>query len=92
VSKAGALVELEKNRSRSHCCGSGGGYAWMDDKPEKRINHERFEQMQGCGAKTAAVSCPFCMQMFADASSALDPDQRLEVKDIAELVAESIEG
>jgi hypothetical protein len=32
------------------------------------------------------------MQMFADASSALDPDQRLEVKDIAELVAESIEG
>jgi Fe-S oxidoreductase/nitrate reductase gamma subunit len=91
VSKDGALVELEKNRSRSHCCGSGGGYAWMDDKPEKRINHERFEQLQGCGAKTAAVSCPFCMQMFADASSALDPDHGLEVKDIAELVAESIE-
>ena len=63
----------------------------MDDKPEHRINHERFSQVQGCGAKTAAVSCPFCMQMFEDASSALDPDGEVRVADIAELVAESIE-
>ena len=63
----------------------------MDDKPEKRINHERFEQLKESGAKTAAVSCPFCMQMFADASSALDPDQSLDVKDIAELVAQGLE-
>jgi Fe-S oxidoreductase len=63
----------------------------MDDKPEKRINQERFEQVQGCGATTAAVSCPFCMQMFADASSALDPDGSVRVADIAELVAESLE-
>jgi len=91
VSSDGTLIELEKSRSRSHCCGSGGGYAWMDDKPEKRINHERFEQIQGCGAKTAALSCPFCMQMFADAGSALDPDGSVRVADIAELVAESLE-
>ena len=91
VSEEGAFVELEKNRSKSHCCGSGGGYAWMDDKPEKRINQERFEQIQGCGAKTAALSCPFCMQMFSDASSALDPDGEVRVADIAELVAESLE-
>jgi Fe-S oxidoreductase len=91
VSEEGAFVELEKSRSKSHCCGSGGGYAWMDDKPEKRINQERFEQIQGCGAKTAALSCPFCMQMFSDASSALDPDGEVRVADIAELVAESLE-
>ncbi|MDE0884426.1 MAG: heterodisulfide reductase-related iron-sulfur binding cluster [Myxococcota bacterium] len=91
VSKPGALVEMEKNRSKSHCCGSGGGYAWMDDKPEKRINQDRFEQIQGCGAKTAALSCPFCMQMFSDASSALDPEGEVRVADIAELVAESLD-
>ncbi|MDG2335592.1 MAG: heterodisulfide reductase-related iron-sulfur binding cluster [Myxococcota bacterium] len=91
VSEPGALVEMEKNRSQSHCCGSGGGYAWMDDKPEKRINQDRFEQIQGCGAKTAALSCPFCMQMFSDASSALDPEGEVRVADIAELVAESLE-
>ncbi|MCS5635666.1 MAG: heterodisulfide reductase-related iron-sulfur binding cluster [Myxococcota bacterium] len=91
VSQPGALVEMEKNRSKSHCCGSGGGYAWMDDSPEKRINHERFEQIQGCGAKTAALSCPFCMQMFSDAAGALDPAGEVRVADIAELVAESLE-
>ena len=91
VSQPGALIEMEKSRSKSHCCGSGGGYAWMDDKLDKRINLERFEQVQGCGAKTAALSCPFCMQMFADASGALDPDGEMRVADIAELVAESLD-
>ena len=84
-------MELEKNLSKSHCCGSGGGYAWMDDNPSKRINHERFEQIQGCGAKTAALSCPFCMQMFSDASGALDPEGEVRVADIAELVAEALD-
>ena len=51
----------------------------MDDHPEKRVNHTRFEQIQGCGAKTAALSCPFCMQMFADAGSALDPEGEVRV-------------
>jgi Fe-S oxidoreductase len=91
VVRPGAFVELEKNRSRSHCCGSGGGYAFMDDKPEKRINHARFEQIKGCGAKTTALSCPFCMQMFEDAVGALDPDGDTEVADIAELVARALD-
>jgi Fe-S oxidoreductase/nitrate reductase gamma subunit len=92
VAEPGAFVELEKNRSSSACCGSGGGYAWMDDKPEKRINHTRMEQVKGCGAKTAALSCPFCMQMFDDANAALNPDgDGVRVADIAELVAESLE-
>jgi len=91
VTSKSQVVELEGNHSSSHCCGSGGGYAWMDDKPEKRINHRRYEQIQGCGAKTAALSCPFCMQMFDDAAGALDPDRDVRLADIAELVAESLE-
>ncbi len=92
LTKVGGFVELDRSRSRSDCCGSGGGYAWMDDKPEKRINHTRFEQVKGCGAKTAALSCPFCMQMFDDAIGALDPDQSVRAVDIAELVAEALEN
>ena len=92
LARPGAFRELENNRSRSNCCGSGGGYAWMDDKAPKRINHTRFEQVQGCGAGTAAVSCPFCMQMFDDAGAALDPQHRVRTADIAELVAEALEG
>jgi Fe-S oxidoreductase len=91
VTEPGGYIELEKSRSRSDCCGAGGGYAWMDDAPEKRINHSRFEQVKGCGAKTTAVSCPFCMQMFDDAGGALDPDQKMRTADIAELVAEALD-
>ena len=88
----GDFTELRRSRSRSLCCGAGGGYAWMDDDPKKRINHERLEDVKACGAKTAAVSCPFCMQMFEDALKALDPEKNIRAADIAELVAEAIEG
>jgi Fe-S oxidoreductase/nitrate reductase gamma subunit len=89
VSKSG-IQEMPRNRSRSLCCGAGGGYAWMDDKLESRINHLRFEEWKSCGAKTAAVSCPFCMQMFEDAIRVKDPGRTVRAADIAELVAEAL--
>ncbi len=82
---------MERNRSSSLCCGSGGGYAWMDDAPPNRINRLRPEDVRSCGASTAAVSCPFCMQMFDEAVSAKDPEGSIRVADIAELVAEALE-
>jgi Fe-S oxidoreductase/nitrate reductase gamma subunit len=91
VSKNG-IQEMARNRSESLCCGAGGGYAWMDDKLERRINHMRLEEVKGCGAKTAAVSCPFCLQMFEDAISVKDPQRTVRAADIAELVAEALES
>jgi Fe-S oxidoreductase/nitrate reductase gamma subunit len=87
----GGVSELARSRSRALCCGSGGGYAWMDDDPKQRINHSRIEDVKACGADTAAVSCPFCMQMFEDALSSLDPEKKIRAADIAELVAEALE-
>lgn len=87
----GGVTELARNRSKALCCGSGGGYAWMDDDPKKRINHTRIEEVKACGADTAAVSCPFCMQMFEDALNSLDPERSIRAADIAELVAEALE-
>jgi len=62
----------------------------MDDKLPSRIHHLRFEEVKGCGASTAAVSCPFCMQMFEDAIRAKDPERTVRAADIAELVAEAL--
>jgi Fe-S oxidoreductase/nitrate reductase gamma subunit len=91
LSTQGAFTELARSRSKALCCGSGGGYAWMDDDPKKRINHTRIEDVKASGAETAAVSCPFCMQMFEDALSSLDPEKKMRAADIAELVAEALE-
>ncbi|MBT3352713.1 MAG: 4Fe-4S dicluster domain-containing protein [Nitrospinaceae bacterium] len=91
IAGKGEFKDLERSKDRALCCGSGGGYAWMDDDPTKRINHTRLEDVKACGAKTAAVSCPFCMQMFDDALKALDPEKTIRAADIAELVAEALE-
>jgi Fe-S oxidoreductase/nitrate reductase gamma subunit len=87
----GGMVEMARSRSRALCCGSGGGYAWMDDAPPNRINHMRLEDVRSCGASTTAVSCPFCMQMLDEAVAAKDPDGGIRIADIAELVAENLE-
>ncbi len=91
LSKPGGFRELSRSHSRSRCCGAGGGYAWTDDDPQQRINHTRLEDVKACGARTVAVSCPFCLQMLDDAVSALDPERTLRTADIAELVAEALE-
>ncbi|MEE8558997.1 MAG: heterodisulfide reductase-related iron-sulfur binding cluster [Myxococcota bacterium] len=90
LAKSGGLTELGRNRSRSLCCGAGGGYAWMDDAPEKRINHIRVEEIRASGAETAAVSCPFCMHMVEEGLGA-GPDGGPRAVDVAELVAEALE-
>ncbi|RMF21790.1 MAG: iron-sulfur-binding reductase [Deltaproteobacteria bacterium] len=87
---SGAVREMPRNRSQSLCCGAGGGYAWMDDKLERPISHMRLEEAKSCGVGTAAVACPFCMQMFEDAISVKDPQRTIRAADIAELVAEAL--
>ncbi len=91
VTADGAFTELPRNRSRALCCGSGGGYAFMDDEPVERINRMRVKEVKASGARTAAVSCPFCMQMFEEALAALDPAGETRALDIAEIVAEALE-
>ena len=91
LSASGGVRELERNRSRSLCCGAGGGYAWMDDDPQKRINHTRVEQVKASGSDTVALGCPFCMQMFEDGLAARDPQKSVRAADLAELVAEALD-
>jgi Fe-S oxidoreductase len=91
ITAPGEFIEMERSGSKARCCGSGGGYAWMDDEPEKRINHSRVEDIQASGARNAAVGCPFCMQMFEDGLGARDPEGRIRAADVAELVAEALE-
>ena len=41
-------------------------------------------------ADILAVACPFCLQMFEEGLSSKSPDENKSVKDIAELLEESI--
>jgi Fe-S oxidoreductase len=86
----GTRVEIKRNRDRSFCCGAGGGRMWMEEKEGKRVNVERTEEALATGAGVIGTGCPFCMTMLTDGVKEKDPSGATAVKDIAELVLESL--
>ncbi|MBN1691688.1 MAG: 4Fe-4S dicluster domain-containing protein [Dehalococcoidia bacterium] len=85
------LLEMERSGNKGFCCGAGGGRFWMEERIGKRISETRIEQVIETGADTVASACPYCLQMFTDAIKAKGAEETLIAKDIAELVAESME-
>jgi len=84
------LVEMEQNRHLAMCCGGGGGLIWQDIKPEHRFSFTRVKEAVATGADTLATACYFCLLMFEEAVTVLGMQETLQVRDIAELVAEAI--
>jgi Fe-S oxidoreductase/nitrate reductase gamma subunit len=92
ASKSSALpiVELPRNRRQTSCCGAGGGRMWFDDAPAQRVGQGRVREIANSGADTVAVSCPFCLIMLGDGLAAATP--KVQVRDIAEVLAEAVLG
>jgi Fe-S oxidoreductase len=85
-----ALREAAQREARGLCCGGGGGQMWMDLHARKKVNVVRAEGLLATGADTVATGCPHCMTMLEDARAVLGADDRLHVRDIAEIVAASL--
>lgn len=85
------IVEMEKSREKGMCCGAGGGHFWMDMKVGQRVNVLRVEQAAQTGANKIATACPFCMQMMEDGAKLTNREEQLQVRDIAEVIAEQLE-
>jgi Fe-S oxidoreductase len=81
-------VEMHRHRERGFCCGAGGARMWMEERIGKRINNERTDEAASTGADVIGVACPYCMVMLDDGAKAKGGD--LEVKDVAQVVAESV--
>ena len=83
------MVEMPRNEAKSFCCGAGGAQMWKEEENgTTRVNAARFAEAKSTGAETLAVGCPFCMTMLSDASKA--DGGTVEVKDVAEIVAEKL--
>ena len=84
------LIEMPRTGRDSFCCGAGGAQMWKEEEAgEQRISEARLAEAKATGQGTLAVGCPFCMIMLSDAASS---DSELQVKDVAELLAEQIEA
>ena len=84
------LVEMERSREQSFCCGAGGGRMWMEEKVGQKINQNRSQQALATGATTVATACPFCLTMMKDGMQSLGEEERITVKDFAEILADSV--
>jgi len=84
-----AVTELQRNSSGSFCCGAGGAQMWKEEEAgTQRISANRFAEAAATGRYTLAVGCPFCMIMLTEAANTAKSE--MKVRDVAEIVAESL--
>ncbi|ODS89016.1 (Fe-S)-binding protein [Chryseobacterium lacus] len=82
------LVEMKRCKSNGLCCGAGGAQMFKEpEKGRKDINVERTEEALAEKPNIIATGCPFCMTMMTDGVKHVNSD--VQVKDIAELIAEA---
>ena len=67
---------------------AGCGWRRKSEQESARCAWTRFQTTK---AQIVATACPFCLQMFEDAAKAKSVEDTLKVKDIAELMADSLE-
>ncbi|MDE1191618.1 MAG: (Fe-S)-binding protein [Arachidicoccus sp.] len=86
------LVEMKRCRSKGLCCGAGGGQMFKEEeKGTTRVNVERAEDVLESNAKIVASACPFCNTMLSDGIKNKGAENEIQVLDIAELVAASLQ-
>lgn len=82
--------EMARSREKSFCCGAGGGRMWMEEYAGTRINRTRVKEALGENPKVISVTCPYCLIMFEDGLKDEGAFNDVNVKDIAEIVAQKI--
>jgi Fe-S oxidoreductase len=82
-------AEMESNRENSFCCGAGGGRMWMEETLGIRINKMRIEEAMETRPDIISSNCPYCLTMLTDAVKDMNLEEKVQVKDITELLMEA---
>ena len=84
------LVEMEQHGPSSLCCGGGGGRMWQEMPEGGDLAGRRVRQAAATGAKVLITACPLCLIMLEDARKTSGLEEKLEVRDLNELVADAM--
>jgi Fe-S oxidoreductase len=88
------FIEMERNREWSLCCGTS---AFTNcDSYSNQIRLDRLLEARDTGAETLITCCPKCQTHFKCAMTSRTEERRpeveIEVMDLANLVADALEG
>jgi len=89
-----AIREMDRSRQDALCCGGGGGNLFTDilgngvESPARN----RVAEALDTGAGILAVSCPTCAVMLGDAVKSSNMEERIQVKEISEIVNERLKA
>ncbi len=83
------VVELEREKEFSLCCGGGGGRVWMETPPEQRFSLLRVQEAAAAGAQVLATACPYCVSLLEDSRKTAGLED-LRIMEISELLAENL--
>lgn len=84
------LVEMKHHRKDSRCCGGGGCGAWSGESHNPSVGISRVNEALDTGAGIIAVACPYCLRILDRAVKRAGVDHRISVRDIAELLLQSV--
>jgi len=84
------LVEMERIREYSWCCGAGGGVLEADPAFAAWTARERLAEARETRAEALVTACPWCERVFRDEAS--ESGSPLKVYDVLELLRLAREG
>lgn len=89
------LVEMQRIREYSWCCGAGGGCFEADEEFSVATAVERLDEAMSTGADALVTSCPWCVTNFGrglDAMRAAGDMRTIEVIGISEMAVRQLGG
>ena len=84
------FVEMKRNRADSLCCGGGGGRMFVEVEEVDRLSETRVQHALEAGAEIIVTACPWCHIQLSDGIKTSGNENKIIVKDMAQLLAECI--
>ena len=78
------LVEMERSREDTLCCGGGGGRMWMETAAGERFSDLRIPEAAATGAEVVVTCCPHCLSCLEDSLNVIGKG-KLRVMELAEV-------
>jgi heterodisulfide reductase subunit D len=93
LNSAAQVVEMEREKDKSRCCGAGGGVKSAFPETAIKLARKRIEDARDTDADILVTSCSFCLINLSSAyeNSKKDKKDVLPVKDLSEILLWALE-